>query len=460
MIMANWTGVITNAGNDVLSEWVNEKTLNFNSAAAGQGTVATAGMLAQTALVNQKQIASIIGADRVSTGIRLKIRITAPQTAYTLNQYGVWASVTGGSSTMIALFQHEDGIPIPSATESPDFVYTFYALISTSNTGEWTVNIDTSALVTLDDVATAIATAVATKEGLIKNAAVKNSIADADAVAVVDSADDSKTKRVLWSTIKAALNQLFVPLTRKINSKALSADVTLTGDDIKTSASDSTTLSSSLSNLDSEKYTRMVDPPPQSWSEVWALTPHIVYSWVQITPLAWQPEGTPSGALRVELTIHNTTGDSGSKSATLAYIDGAAALIRYVGEEMGTSTSNGRWAKLATATPPQEFNLPLSEGFTNGGGGNSVYWKDQFNQVHFLVSVANQNSLSSGDVIATLPAGFRPSNTVIFVLGSLSDAVRKTGSLNVTSDGSIIYFGDPLSSGAVSFGAGAFVAAD
>ena len=260
MIMANWTGVITNAGNDVLSEWVNEKTLNFDSAAAGQGTVATAGMLAQTALVNQKQLASIIGADRVSTGIRLKIRITAPQTAYTLNQYGVWASVTGGSSTMIALFQHEDGIPIPSATESPDFVYTFYALISTSNTGEWTVNIDTSALVTLDDVATAIATAVATKEGLIKNAAVKNSIADADAVAVVDSADDSKTKRVLWSTIKAALNQLFVPLTRKINSKALSADVTLTGDDIKTSASDSTTLSSSLSNLESALTT-----PPQKF---------------------------------------------------------------------------------------------------------------------------------------------------------------------------------------------------
>ena len=118
------------------------------------------------------------------------------------------------------------------------------------------------------------------------------------------------------------------------------------------------------------------------------------------------------------------------------------------------------WLYFSTTTPPQEFDLPLASGFSNGGGGNSVYWKDQFNQVHFLVSVANQNSLSSGDVIATLPAGFRPSNTVIFVLGSSSGAVRKTGSLNVTSDGSIIYFGDPLSSGAVSFGAGAFVAAN
>ena len=35
--MATWNGVITNAGNSLLNEWVNEKALNFDSAAAGQG---------------------------------------------------------------------------------------------------------------------------------------------------------------------------------------------------------------------------------------------------------------------------------------------------------------------------------------------------------------------------------------------------------------------------------------
>ena len=45
--MATWNGVITNAGNSLLNEWVNEKTLNFDSAAAGQGTVAVAAMMAQ-----------------------------------------------------------------------------------------------------------------------------------------------------------------------------------------------------------------------------------------------------------------------------------------------------------------------------------------------------------------------------------------------------------------------------
>ena len=162
--MATWSGVITNAGNSVLNEWVNEKGLSFDGAAAGQGTVAEKAMMAQTALVSQRQTASLLGGEKVSTGIRLKIRITAPETAYTLNQYGVWASVTGGASVMIAIFQMEDGIPIPSKAESPDFVYTFYALIMCSNTGSWTVNVDTSTSVTVEEMNAAIDKAAALKQ--------------------------------------------------------------------------------------------------------------------------------------------------------------------------------------------------------------------------------------------------------------------------------------------------------
>ena len=165
--MATWNGVITNAGNSLLNEWVNEKALNFDSAAAGQGAVAVAAMMAQTALVSQKQTASLLGGEQVTGGIRLKIRIAAPTTAYTLNQFGVWASVTGGNTTMIALFQLEDGIPIPSKTESPDFVYTFYALISSSNAGTWTMTVDTSACVTQGDMTTAITQAVSAKQDKI-----------------------------------------------------------------------------------------------------------------------------------------------------------------------------------------------------------------------------------------------------------------------------------------------------
>lgn len=172
--MANWIGVITNGGNDLLNEWVSERELRFDSAAAGSGTVAVASMMAQTALAAQKQEASIIGADKVDGGVRLKLRISAHETGYILNQYGVWASLTGGDSILVALFQHEQGIQVPSKNESPDFVYTFYALIGCSNTGTWTVNIDTSAVVSGAEMDRAIAEATnglqpkITTSGLLK----------------------------------------------------------------------------------------------------------------------------------------------------------------------------------------------------------------------------------------------------------------------------------------------------
>ena len=162
--MATWSGVITNAGNEILAEWLNEKVLNFDGAATGQGTVAEIALMAQTGLVNKRQDAAILGSERVSAGIRLKIRITAPESAYTMNQYGVWASIDGGTSTMIALFQLEEGIPIPSKAESPDFAYTFYALIMCSNTGAWTITVNTSTLATIGDVNSIVSDAVSRKQ--------------------------------------------------------------------------------------------------------------------------------------------------------------------------------------------------------------------------------------------------------------------------------------------------------
>ena len=67
--------------------------------------------------------------------------------------------------------------------------------------------------------------------------------ADGDGVMIADSADGGKAKRLLWSSVKTALGKLFVPLARKINGKTLSADVTLTGENIAVSTTDSTPIS-------------------------------------------------------------------------------------------------------------------------------------------------------------------------------------------------------------------------
>lgn len=70
--------------------------------------------------------------------------------------------------------------------------------------------------------------------------------ADGDGVMIADSADGDKAKRLLWSSVKAALGKLFVPLARKVNGKALSADVTLTGENIAVSTTDPTPISGAL----------------------------------------------------------------------------------------------------------------------------------------------------------------------------------------------------------------------
>lgn len=165
--MATWDGVIVNDGNKLLNSWVAGKSLTFDHAAAGTGYVADIPLMAQSALVNQKQIASIVGAEKTPEGYKLKLQVTPIDTGYTLNQFGVWASVTGGSVVMLAIFQNKAGIPIPSKAETPDFAYTFFASIMCSNTGEWTVNFDTSALVTYGDMEDAIEEAVAVKQDKI-----------------------------------------------------------------------------------------------------------------------------------------------------------------------------------------------------------------------------------------------------------------------------------------------------
>ena len=88
------------------------------------------------------------------------------------------------------------------------------------------------------------------------------------------------------------------------------------------------------------------------------------------------------------------------------------------------ATSSNQWIgwKLqALATPPQEFNLPLADGFTNGGNA-STYWKDQFGVVHVEFCVQKSGSTyETADVFATLPAGFRPKRRVH--VGGIGDGI-------------------------------------
>lgn len=145
--MSNWNAVVTNDGKSLLASWVTGTTFNFDGARGGTGVVPIVSLLSQTALVSQKQVLSLLGAEVVPNGMKLKIQIVAPAAAYTLNQIGIWGSVNGGASVMMALFQNDEGISIPSSAQTPDFIYNFFGTIVMSNTGTFTLTIDTSAVI-------------------------------------------------------------------------------------------------------------------------------------------------------------------------------------------------------------------------------------------------------------------------------------------------------------------------
>ena len=145
--------VVTNAGKELLAQWLGGGELVIDSAATGQGTVAASLLMGQTELVSKKQNMSIVKAENIGGGRRLQLQLTSEgvTNAYTINQIGIWAKLGDGDAKMIAIFQDNTGISVPTFEQMPDYVFTFYATIQMSNSGELVVNVDKSAIVTRAD---------------------------------------------------------------------------------------------------------------------------------------------------------------------------------------------------------------------------------------------------------------------------------------------------------------------
>ena len=177
--------VVTNAGKALLQQWAGGGTLTIDGARAGAGAVSQLNLINQTAVTQEKQTLSIISAKQVEGGTQFHVQITAPDAGYTAKQIGIYGHLGSGDSTLIALYQDESGITVPSKAEMPDFVYAFYATIQVGNTGTLSVTLDTSALVTQATLTAAVA----------KAGDMKKSVYDADNDGVVDNAQklDGKT---------------------------------------------------------------------------------------------------------------------------------------------------------------------------------------------------------------------------------------------------------------------------
>lgn len=233
--MAWNNAVVTNGGVALLQQVLGGKQLILDSAGGGSGTVDTAALIAQTALKNKVQTFNIANAIDVSGGKRISVLITNKEleTAYDMQQLGIWAHIGTGAPALFAILQDDKGINIPSESEMPDFAANFYVIIDFSGSSNIQVSVNPQTLLSHADLDAA--------GGVASYESVQAHIADPIAHMTQAQKDQlaaavPKTRKInnkaLSSDISLnAADVNAVPTTRKVNGKPLSADITLSASD-------------------------------------------------------------------------------------------------------------------------------------------------------------------------------------------------------------------------------------
>ena len=111
---------------------------------------------------------------------------------------------------------------------------------------------------------------------------------------------------------------------------------------------------------------------------------------------------------------------------------------------------------VAIATPPQEFDLPLADGFS--AAQPCTYWKNQFGAVTIGGTAEKSNGVADLTTIATLPESFRPAKKVERPATLSGGGSRYAGSVLIGSNGSVRIH-TPTTANVVTFAA-TFLAAD
>ena len=143
--MSRWIGGITDVGDDLIFQTLGENKVTVCTATFGTGTVDPDVIKEQMSLVAEKQTASIIENKKVSNGRRIGVQVRGHTEEYTCNQIAFWGRAGDtGPLVLVALYQYEAGVQIPSASDTPDFLYTFYGVVSVKNDADIDVIIDQS----------------------------------------------------------------------------------------------------------------------------------------------------------------------------------------------------------------------------------------------------------------------------------------------------------------------------
>lgn len=329
---------------------------------------------------------------------------------FTMNQLKFYARKTGipaGDEIVYAIAEDETGDEIPSESDSPGFTIDWSYTFQFGNATSVNVSIDPAGLVSM--------ALLGTPGGIA-------TLNNAGAVPI----EQGGTGAVTASAALAALGGM---------------RASATGDDIPTSASDSTSISSQLSNLKIKTYTSFIQlglsgeiAPDQLFNALPTGSILITSCGIPNT-LSERPTESQYGYIfcykMSDATASFEWGEPPSGSG------GYGNLYRAQYRTLSSPSFTG-WRKLATATPPQEFDLPLVDGCTPQYTHSCIYYKTQETIVGVNVALIGEIPANSDVIIGTLPVGFRPKVTCRGVAGSHfspygvgSVSIDKNGNINV-----------------------------
>ena len=156
-----WVGVITDAGSAAMERTVvTGETLTVNLVKIGTGSVPASEMRAATDLQEYVGNGSIDRKQKTDYGINIRIQITPTAAEHTFTEIGVYGTVgNDANSVLISLYQNDDGILVPSSSDFPDYIYKLNQLWDVSNSDAIDVIVDTTALVTQEELDTKISIA-------------------------------------------------------------------------------------------------------------------------------------------------------------------------------------------------------------------------------------------------------------------------------------------------------------
>lgn len=252
--------------------------------------------------------------------------------------------------------------------------------------------------------------------------------------------NDNWDKIDAWASgIKTTIAGL-VPGTRKVNGKELSADVTLTGEDIKTSASDETTISSQLSNR-LRRYTSFED---LGLTEATATVASIVTAMGNnsMFAAACATDGKTAGWLPESygfLRIHKVNNYYAMAEYQVVWPNAALWRGYYNAGDDGLKWSG--WQPIATATPPQEFDLPLLDGWYTNDRAQYRKTQEGLVVVNAILELSEGYSASDSTQIAGLPEGFRPATPFMYPVSVQDGSTRASAIVQIGTNGTIIYYG-------------------